>query len=150
MTQLAIATTLRFFAGNTDVFKWQNFFVDKTVDGFAFHSFQTSDVILNRTVDEGGMSIELAMTQSNLTYMEAAINEGFLIEIQVYELPVDDGIPADLATGQIVARFVGEATEMSCDLTMITMTIGAAIDAVTEDIPGRKFTTSLVGRLPIL
>ena len=150
MTQLAIATTLRFFAGNTDVFRWQNFFVDKTVDGFNYHTFQTSDVILNRTVDEGGMSIEMAMTQSNLTYMEAAINEAFLIEIEVYELSVENGMPTDLATGQLVARFVGEATEMSLDLTTISVTIGAAIDAVTEDVPGRKFTTSLVGRLPVL
>jgi len=39
---------------------------------------------------------------------------------------------------------------MSCDLTTLSVTVGAGIDAVTEDIPGRKFTTSLVGRLPVL
>mgnify|MGYP001173348666 CR=1 FL=1 len=150
MTQLAMATTLRFFAGNTDVFKWQNFWVDKTIDGYSFHSFQTSDIYFNRSADEGGLSIEMAATQQNLAYMEAAINEAFLIEIQVYEFNVDGGMPSSIGEGTMVARFIGEAIEMNCDLTTLTVTIGAGIDAVTEDIPGRKFTTSLVGRLPVL
>jgi hypothetical protein len=59
-------------------------------------------------------------------------------------------MPTDLAAGAMVARFIGEAVEMSCDLTTLSVTVGAGIDAVTEDIPGRKFTTSLVGRLPVL
>lgn len=150
MTQLAMATTLRFFAGNTDVFKWQNFWVDKEVGGFSFHQFQTSDIYFNRTVDEGGLTLEMALTQQNLDYMEAAINEAFLIEIEIYEFNVDSGMPTDLAAGTMVARFIGEAVEMGCDLTTLSVTVGAGIDAVTEDIPGRKFTTSLVGRLPVL
>ena len=39
---------------------------------------------------------------------------------------------------------------MQTDLVKITAELGAAIDAITGDIPGRKITTSLVGRLPTL
>ena len=45
---------------------------------------------------------------------------------------------------------VGEVVAMSCDLVTLSVELGAGIDAVSEDIPGRKFTTSLVGRLPVL
>jgi len=39
---------------------------------------------------------------------------------------------------------------MQTDLTTIQAEIGAAMDAISGDIPGRKITTSLVGRLPSL
>ena len=37
---------------------------------------------------------------------------------------------------------------MHTDLVELSVELGAAIDAVSGDIPGRKITTSLVGRLP--
>ena len=45
----------------------------------------------------------------------------------------------------IVAAFTGEIMGMQTDLTTIEVEIGAAIDAISGDIPGRKITTSLVG-----
>ena len=51
---------------------------------------------------------------------------------------------------QIVARFVGEVMGMQTDLVTIEAELGAAVDAISGDIPGRKITTSLVGRLPVL
>ena len=73
-----------------------------------------------------------------------------MIEIQLYELSLANGMPTDIGSGTQVARFVGEVIAMSCDLVTLTVELGAGIDAVSEDIPGRKFTTSLVGRLPVL
>lgn len=150
MSEVGIATFLRFFTGNTDVFKWQNFFVDKTVDGHAYHSFSASEIALNRSASDGGITLELPLTKQSLFYMEAAYNEAYLIEIQLYELPLTAGIPTGIGSGTQVARFVGEVVAMSCDLVTLTVELGAGIDAVSEDIPGRKFTTSLVGRLPVL
>ena len=150
MSEVGIATFLRFFTGNTDVFKWQNFFVDKTVNNHAYHSFSATDIALNRSASEGGISLSLPLTKQSLFYMEAAYNEAYLIEIQLYELSLANGMPTDIGSGTQVARFVGEVIAMSCDLVTLTVELGAGIDAVSEDIPGRKFTTSLVGRLPVL
>ena len=148
MSQVAVATFLRFFTGNTDVFKWQNFFVNKEVDGFAYEPFTTGTIIFNRSMSEGGLAIEMPMTAQNLTYMEASINEGFLIEILLYELPVVDGPPTSLDGAKQVSKFLGEVIEIQTDLTVLSAELGTGIDAVAGDVPGRKITTNLVGRMP--
>ena len=51
----------------------------------------------------------------------------------------------DPAAGTLVAQFVGEVVSMQTDLTTIEVELGAAMDAISGDIPGRKITTSLVG-----
>ena len=147
---LAIATFLRFFTGNTTVFRWQNFFVGKTVDQHVYQSFSASDILMNRSASEGGISLSMPLTKQNLFYMEAAYNEAYLIEVQLYELDLVNGMPTGIDGATQVARFVGEVVAMSCDLVTLSVELGAGIDAVSEDIPGRKFTTSLVGRLPVL
>ena len=147
---VGIATFLRFFTGNTTVFRWQNFFVGKTVDDHVYQSFAASDIALNRSASEGGIGLTLPLTKQSLFYMEAAYNEAYLIEVQLYELDLANGMPTGIDGATQIARFVGEVVAMSCDLVTLSVELGAGIDAVSEDIPGRKFTTSLVGRLPVL
>ena len=43
--------------------------------------------------------------------------------------------------------FVGEVISLSTDLTEIQIELGAAIDAVSGEIPGRRVTTSVVGKV---
>jgi hypothetical protein len=59
-------------------------------------------------------------------------------------------MPTDLNSAVLVSRFVGEVISLSTDLTEIQIELGAAIDAVSGEIPGRRVTTSVVGRLPTL
>ena len=148
MSEIALATKIRVFKGNTDLFKWQNFFVNQTVDGFEHYPFMTSSAVVNRTASEGGFAIQLALTQANLTYFEAAINEQFLIEVEMYELPIAAVTAADFSTATRVARFIGETMQMSCTMEGISVEFGSTIFAFRGDIPSRKYTTSLVGRLP--
>ena len=65
-------------------------------------------------------------------------------------MPVSSSLPTDLSNATVVARFVGEVMGMQTDLVTIEAELGAAVDAISGDIPGRKITTSLVGRLPSL
>ena len=51
--------------------------------------------------------------------MEASINEGFLIEILLYELPVIDGVPNGLGGAKQVSKFLGEVIEIQTDLTVL-------------------------------
>ena len=60
------------------------------------------------------------------------------------------GASYSVAAGTLIAQFVGEVNAMQTDLTTIEVELGAAMDAISGDIPGRKITTSLVGRLPSL
>jgi hypothetical protein len=146
----AIAAFLTFYSGNTTHGRWQNFFVNKTVNSHNYVNFDTSEILLNRSADEGGISITMAAKDSHLTFFETAIANEYLGQITLYEMPVSSSLPTDLSNATVIARFVGEVMGMSTDLTQIKVELGAALDAVSGDIPGRKMTTSLVGRLPSL
>ena len=146
----AIAAFLQFYSDSTVHGSWQNFFVDKTVSGYAFTSFDVSEIMLNRSADEGGVTVSMAATDNHLGFLETAITNEYLARITLYEMPVSSSLPTDLSNATVVARFVGEVMGMQTDLVTITAELGAAIDAISGEIPGRKITTSLVGRLPTL
>lgn len=146
----AIAVFLRFYSDSVTHGRWQNFFIDKTIDGHDFVSFDTSDILLNRTADEGGVTLSMAAVDRRLDFFEAAIAGEYLAEIVLYEMSVTGSIPSSLAGATVVARFIGEVVTMQTDLVTLSVELGASIDAVSGDIPGRKITTSLVGRLPSL
>ena len=146
----AIAAFLQFYSGNTVHASWQNFFVNKTVSGYAFTSFDVSEIMLNRSADEGGVTVSMAATDNHLGFLETAISSEYLARITLYEMPVSSSLPTDLSNATVVARFVGEVMGMQTDLVTIQAELGAAIDAISGEIPGRKITTSLVGRLPTL
>ena len=146
----AIAAFLQFYNGSTIHGSWQNFFVDKTVSGHTYVSFDTSEILLNRTADEGGVTLSMAATDNHLYFLETAISSEYLARITLYEMPVTSSMPTNLNNATVVARFVGEVMGMQTDLATIKAELGSAVDAISGDIPGRKITTSLVGRLPSL
>ena len=94
--------------------------------------------------------MRMAATDNHLGFLETAIGGEYLGRITLYEMPVSSGMPTDLSNATVIARFVGEVMGMQTDLVTIEAELGAAVDAISGDIPGRKITTSLVGRLPSL
>ena len=146
----AIAAFLQFYTDSTVHGSWQNFFIDKTISGYSYTSFDVSEITLNRSADEGGITVSMAATDNHLGLLETAISSEYLARITLYEMPVTSDLPADLSNATVVSRFVGEVMGMQTDLVTIQAEIGAAIDAISGEIPGRKITTSLVGRLPTL
>ena len=68
----------------------------------------------------------------------------------MYEMQVTTSIPKYISSGILVSRFVVEIISFGTDLTSIEVEVGAAIDAIRGEIPGRRVTTSVVGRLPTL
>ena len=146
----AIAAFCRWFKGTDEYALMQDFFVDKTVDGHVFQSFNTSQIDISRTADTSGLTLEFPATKTILQLGNSAIENEYLVSITLYEMPADTGVPTDLSSAVVVASFIGEVQEMQTDLNTISIEIGSALDAISGDIPGRKITTSLVGRLPTL
>ena len=150
MAATALAIFVRFYGPTRSEVKWQNFFVDKTVDGYVYRNFQSTDVVMNRSASEGGINVTMGATADNLALFEDAIANEWLAELVIYEMNVAGGMPSDLTGATIAARFVGEIMGMETNLTTLAVEIGTAMDAVSGEIPGRRITTSLVGRLPTL
>ena len=146
----AIAAFVQFYSGSTIYGSWQNFFVNKTVSGHTYVNFDVSEILLNRTADEGGITLKMAATDSHLSFLQTGISNEYLGRVTLYEMPVSSDMPTDLSNATVIARFIGEVMGLQTDLVTIETELGAAVDAISGDIPGRKITTSLVGRLPSL
>jgi hypothetical protein len=151
--ETAIAALLRFYKGNVNHVYWHNFWVNETINGVQFVNFQVSELMMNRSADEGGVTLTIPATNAHLQLIDTAIANEWLCEIQIIEMPANDATfdPSNNSSpSTVIAQFVGEVLAMQTDLTQIEVEIGTAMDAISGDIPGRKITTSLVGRLPSL
>ena len=147
--ETAIAALLMFYKGTTVFARWQNFWVNETINQTQFVNFDVSEVMMNRSADEGGVTLTIPATDAHLQLIDTAIANEHLCQIQIVEMPAN-GATFDPMSATLIAQFVGEVMAMQTDLTQIEVEIGTAMDAISGDIPGRKITTSLVGRLPSL
>ena len=150
MTATAIAAFVRLYQGATTYESWQNFFIDKTVNGYEFKSFDVGEISMNRTADEGGTTLTLPATAELLALFERALEQNWLADIVLYEFSIAGGLPIDLTGAVEVAKFLGEVVTMTTNLVELQVMLGTAMDAISGEIPGRRITTSLVGRLPTL
>lgn len=146
----AIVTTVRFYLDGSTKGQWQNFWNDRTVDGYVPMSFKTSEILLNRSADEGGITMQLPCLSDHIDFFLQAIENEYLADVRLYEQDVSTDMPSDISSMTMISRFVGEVQTMSMTIDTVAVSIGAGIDAVNGEIPGRRITTSLVGRLPTL
>ena len=86
----------------------------------------------------------------DIGFFLTCIESEYLADVRLYEQEIQENIPTTMQEMQLVARFVGEVQTMAMTPTDLSVAIGAAMDAINGEIPGRRITTSLVGRLPSL
>ena len=146
----ALAVCVKFYQGNDVKARWQNFWMQSTIDGYSPKSFQTSEILLNRSADEGGITLTLPALADDKDFFLDAIQGEYLADVRMYEQEIASEMPASFASMALVGRFVGEVQAMRMTVSDLTISVGAAVDAINGDIPGRRITTSLVGRLPSL
>lgn len=146
----AIAAQIRFYKDNATKAQWQNFWSGLTVDGYTSVNFNISNILVNRSADEAGLTLTLPTLQDYIAFFLQAIENEFLADVRLYEQEVTSTMPVDFSEMVLISRFIGEVQTMQMDISALSVSIGAGIEAVSGDIPGRRITTSLVGRLPTL
>ena len=72
-----------------------------------------------------------------------------MIEVQLYELDLSNGMPTGIGGATQIARFVGEVVAMSCDL-VTSIELGAGIDAISGIFLAVSSPLALLGGLPVL
>ena len=138
---------LRLFKGAVDHAKWQSFFIGQTVDGFAFHPFETGGIVVNTSADQSDMGVTVPLSSEDLALFDRAFNEGWLAQIWIYRFaPLTDNSPP--SAKELVAEFIGEVIGTEFAYDRVTMKLGSALDPISAQIPPRKFTTALIGTPP--
>ena len=146
----AIAARIRFYNKESTEGLWQNFWTKQNVDGYFAVNFQISNILVNRSADEAGLTLTIPTLQDHISFFQRAIENEFLADVRLYEAEVQDQMPTGFADMSLISRFIGEVQTMQMTLTELNVSIGAGIESVSGEIPGRRITTSLVGRLPTL
>lgn len=150
MSQLySVCQQIRIFKGATVHAQWQNYFSNKTVDGYEFQPFSVSTVQVNRSADEGGITVEGPAAFRFISKFQTAVNDQHIVEVRLLDSTSSVTDPSFAGFRQI-AMFTGVALTMTNNLTQVRLSVGAAINAISGDVPGRKMTSSLVGVLPTL
>ncbi len=153
MTSFAFGHALRIKPEQTELYRFQNFFIGKEIthlsSGYQFVPFGFSGVTVNRTGD--GLEGTLVFPNNDLSrsWGVSAIEGSWLMEVDV--LIIEDPDPdTGLATTNTIAHtYTGQVTGGQWDNTSLNLELSSVLDAVGTDVPRRTLTQRIVGNLPV-
>lgn len=136
-------------ADGTVLHKWQNFWVNQTVDTHAFLPFQAEAIFSKSSASSDTLSITMPISASLLPIIDAGLMQFYIGTIDLYQFqPSLDGLPP--ATKLLATSFTGEFVSAEVLDTTINLAIGSNIDSTESQVPIRKFTSTLAGIPPKL
>jgi len=153
MTTFAFGHALRIKPEQTELYRFQNFFIGKEIthssSAYQFVPFGFSGVTVNRTGD--GLEGTLVFPNNDLSrsWGVSAIEGSWLMEVDV--LIIEDPDPdTGLATTNTIAHtYTGQVTGGQWDNTSLNLELSSVLDAVGTDVPRRTLTQRIVGNLPV-
>lgn len=144
---LAQYLTIKDAGGNVQR-KWQNYWINQAVDGYAFSPFSVAALISKVSSGQESIQIQLPPTKDNLDLVETGLQVFYTATVDQYQfLPPASGLPA---TKTKIASFTGEFQSASLEVSFVSLTVGSNLDSTESQAPPRKFTSTLIGSPPKL
>lgn len=146
----ALATYLHVTtAAGADVYKWQSFWPDQTVDDHTFYPFDIGSLLSARNSAETDLEVRLPMNATTVALAETGIEDGYLATVTLYKFTLAAGetLPASKTA---IAGYTGQIIGASLDQIVLTLVLGSPLDAREAQAPPRRFTTNLVGTPPLV
>jgi hypothetical protein len=145
---LAIAQFLHVFTPTgATINRWQNFWINTTVDSHTFFAFDGGAIFSRITPSSDSLNIVFPVSNTLLSLVENGLALRYLATLDLYQfVPNADGAAPSIKTK--IASYTGEFSSAVVNDLTVTLQIGANLDPTEAQVPPRKFTTSLVGRPP--
>tara|TARA_R100000951_G_scaffold61843_1_gene51933 strand:+ start:352 stop:834 length:483 start_codon:yes stop_codon:yes gene_type:complete len=153
MTSFAFGHALRIKLGQTELYRFQNFFIGKEIthkgSDYRFVPFGFSGVTVNRTGD--GLEATLVFPNNALTrdWAVTSVENNYIMEVDVLIIEDPDPDTGLATTNTIVHTYTGQVTGGQWDNTSLNLELSSVLDAVGTDVPRRSLTKKIVGNLPI-
>jgi len=165
MTSFAFGHALRIKPEQTELYRFQNFFIGKEIthrsppqrepdpplpgSNYIFVPFGFSGVTVNRTGD--GLEATLVFPNNSLArnWGVSAIEGTWVMEVDVLMIEDPDPDTGLSTTNTIVHTYTGQVTGGQWDNTSLNLELSSVLDAVGTDVPRRSLTNRVVGNLPI-
>jgi len=135
--------------GNTHQ-RWQSYYSGKTVSwssaSWQYVPFIADGFTAGISGDESDISVTAPATTLVMQAFEAAIRQGRLVDLSIYQFDSTLGNSDPQAGQELVAAFTGQVVGGSGGLTSMAIQLGSALSPIGAQIPPRKFTTRIMGK----
>jgi len=137
-------------SGGTTYQRWQSYYANTSVTWasakWLYVPFIADGITAGVSGDESNVTITAAATSMVIDAFEAAILEGRLVDLSIYQFDSNSGNDSPQAGQQLVAGYTGQVTGGAATLTTLTLQLGSALSPVGAQVPPRKFTTAIMGQ----
>jgi hypothetical protein len=137
-------------SGGTTYQRWQSYYANTSVTWsgakWLYVPFIADGITAGISGDESNVTVTAAATSMVLDAFEAAILQGRLVDLSIYQFNSDSGNDSPQTSQQLVAGYTGQVTGGAATLTSLTLQLGSALAPVGAQVPPRKFTTAIMGQ----
>lgn len=137
-------------SGGTTYQRWQSYYANTSVTWasakWLYVPFIADGITAGVSGDESNVTITAAATSMVIDAFEAAILDGRLVDLSIYQFDANINNDSPQASQQLVAGYTGQVTGGAATLTTLTLQLGSALSPVGAQVPPRKFTTAIMGQ----
>ena len=130
--------------------RWQSYYVSSTVSwgsaAWQYVPFAADGFTAGISGDETDISVTAPATTTLIAAFEAAINNGRLVDLSIYQFDTLLGNASPQAAQQLIAAFTGQVVGGAGGLTNITVQLGSALSPIGAQVPPRKLITQIIGK----
>lgn len=146
--EIAVGNFLTFSLNNVPFYRFQNFFIQEEIsynaEYFTFMPFGFSGVTVNRTGDNTEASLLLPNAVLSRSWVTEALKDQWLAHVRVLIVDPETRLPVSL-----LHQYYGKVVSGTWDETSLTVYLSTILDAVGTDIPTRRLTQRLIGKIPV-
>jgi hypothetical protein len=142
--ELALGNYLTLTSAAGTQYRWQNFFVNETVNGHSFVPFGFSGITINRQGDNVDATLVFPNNELSRRWSVDVLRDGWLAEVKVMLLN-----PTDRAEQEELHSYTGKTSGGGWDEAALTIRLNTVLDAVGGEVPKRRLRQRLVGQLPM-
>ena len=137
-------------AGGTTYERWQSYYANAAVTWssatWLYVPFIADGITAGSSGAEGSLSVTAPATGLAVDAFLAAIREGRLVDLSIYQFDSTLGNDTPQAGQELVAAFTGQVVGGSGGLTSLTIQLGSALSPVGAQVPPRKLTVAIMGQ----
>ena len=137
-------------SGGNTYQRWQSYYANTSITWasakWLYVPFIADGITAGVSGDESNVTITAAATSMVINAFEAAILDGRLVDLSIYQFDSNSGNDSPQASQQLVAGYTGQVTGGTATLTTLTLQLGSALSPVGAQVPPRKFTTAIMGQ----
>ena len=146
--------TLTIFSGNTTYIRWQNYYVNETINFFVqgvgtvpfeFFPFEFGGINDSAAVGGAEMTVAMPATSAALTQFLKAQSNLRLCELKLYEFSAYLAQTPPPQNFQVVATHVGQVLNLGGTFTQLQVGLGSVLSPVGAQVPPRTYSTALIG-----